>query len=97
VPPHADLFFGTFLPFARALESPIAIACFWVLTVLPLPPLFNVPALRRSMARLTSCDADFAYLDMALFPSFRSLLSAPPKTRAQIRKFRAVLVGYPRD
>jgi hypothetical protein len=66
---YADFFFGTFLPFERALESPIATACFLLFTVLPLLPLLSVPALRRSMARLTSRDADFAYLGMA-FSSF---------------------------
>ena len=36
-----DFFFGTFLPFWRASESPMAIACFLLLTVLPLFPLFS--------------------------------------------------------
>jgi hypothetical protein len=34
-------FFGTFLPFLRASESPMAIACFRLFTVLPLRPLFS--------------------------------------------------------
>ena len=46
---QADFLLGTFLPFARASDSPIAIACFLLLTVLPLLPLLSVPALRRSM------------------------------------------------
>jgi len=37
-------FFGTFLPFLRALESAIAIACFRFLTRPPLP-LFALPRL----------------------------------------------------
>jgi hypothetical protein len=41
------LFRGTFFPFLRALESPIAIACFLLLTRPPLPPrpLLAVPRL----------------------------------------------------
>ena len=52
----AGAFFGTFLPLARASESPIAIACFLLLTVPPLPPgpLFSVPVLRRCRALSTS-------------------------------------------
>jgi hypothetical protein len=37
-------FFGTFLPFLRALDRPIAIACFRLLTRPPLP-LFALPRL----------------------------------------------------
>src|SRR3977135_1187910 len=33
-----DFFFGTFFPFLRALERPMAIACFRLLTLPPLPP-----------------------------------------------------------
>jgi hypothetical protein len=47
--PHADFFLGTFLPFARAFESPIAMARFLLFTVLPLRPLLSVPVLRRFM------------------------------------------------
>jgi hypothetical protein len=54
-------FFGTFLPFARASESPIAIACFLLFTVLPERPLFKVPALRFFIARLTSAEAFLEY------------------------------------
>ncbi len=43
-------FFGTFLPLARASDSPIAIACLRLLTALPDRPLFNVPALRFFIA-----------------------------------------------
>jgi hypothetical protein len=37
-------------------------------TVLPLLPLFSVPALRRFMVRLTSPDADLEYRAI-VFPS----------------------------
>jgi hypothetical protein len=54
-------FFGTFLPLARASESPIAIACLRLFTVLPERPLFKVPALRFFIARSTSAEAFFEY------------------------------------
>src|SRR6202034_1156113 len=63
-----DFLLGTFLPFARASESPIAIACFLLFTVLPLPPLLSVPALRRFMAPFTSSDADLEYRAMMFSP-----------------------------
>jgi hypothetical protein len=50
---------GTFAPFLRASESPIAIACFRLVTRPPCPdlPLFNVPRFRRLMALSTDLDA----------------------------------------
>lgn len=39
LPSNQDFFFGTFLPFFLALERPMAIACFWLLTLPPRPPL----------------------------------------------------------
>jgi hypothetical protein len=80
--PQADFLLGTFLPFARASESPIAIACFLLFTVLPLPPLLSVPALRRFMAPFTSSDADLEYRAMVFFPLGSS------KTAIPSRKFR---------
>jgi hypothetical protein len=56
-----EAFFGTFLPLARASESPIAIACLRLLTLRPDRPLFNVPDLRFFIARLTSPDAFLEY------------------------------------
>ncbi len=43
-----DRFFGTFLPFLRASDSPMAIACLRLLTLPPLPPrpLLSVPCER---------------------------------------------------
>src|SRR4051812_47364555 len=48
-------FRGTFAPFARASESPIAIACLRLFTLPPFPPgpLFRVPFFRFFIARLT--------------------------------------------
>jgi hypothetical protein len=54
-------FFGTFLPLARASESPIAMACLRLFTVLPERPLFKVPALRFFIARSTSAEAFLEY------------------------------------
>jgi hypothetical protein len=54
-----ELRFGTFLPFLRASDKPIAMACFRLLTLPPRPPFprLRVPRLRRRMALLTSFDA----------------------------------------
>ena len=43
---------GTFAPFFRASDRPIAIACFRLFTLRP-DPLFNVPRLRRRIALST--------------------------------------------
>jgi hypothetical protein len=58
----ADFLAGTLPPSARASERPIAIACLRLLTVLPEPPLFNVP-------RFRSCIA-FSTLSCAFCPYF---------------------------
>jgi len=54
---------GTFAPFSRASESPIAMACFRLVTVPPLPPLplFKVPRLRRRIALSTALPAALPY------------------------------------
>src|SRR5262245_35468951 len=60
--PYSFLFRrGTFFPFFRASDSPIAIACLRLLTFLPLRPLFSVPLLRFFIARLTSLEAPLEY------------------------------------
>jgi hypothetical protein len=62
-PPREDrddeLRLGTFAPFLRASDSPIAIACFRLVTRPPCPdfPLFSVPCFRRLMALSTDLDA----------------------------------------
>jgi hypothetical protein len=53
---------GTFAPFSRASESPIAIACLRLFTVRPLPPLLSVPDFRLCIARFTLLLAAFPYL-----------------------------------
>jgi hypothetical protein len=57
--PQLAFFVGTFLPFLRASESPIAIACLRLLTVPPFPPLplFNWPRLNLCISRSTSSEA----------------------------------------
>ena len=68
---YLDFFLGTLAPFFRASESPMAIACFRLLTVPPLPPLpdFSVPLFFRCMALLTLLPAAFPYLAIAFLPS----------------------------
>jgi len=62
-PPREDrldeLLLGTFAPFFRASDNPIAIACFLLVTRPPCPdfPLINVPCFRRLMALSTDFDA----------------------------------------
>jgi len=68
------LFFGTLAPFFRASESPIAIACFLLLTFLPDPPLLSVPAFRFFMARPTFFAAPLEYLRFFAIASILSLL-----------------------
>lgn len=51
-PDQAAFFRGTFAPFLRASESPMAIACLRLVTFPPLPPFpeRNVPFFSRLMA-----------------------------------------------
>ena len=58
---------GTFFPFCRASDRPIAIACFRLVTFLPLRPLLSVPFLRFFIARSTSFEALLEYLRAILF------------------------------
>jgi hypothetical protein len=67
-----DFFRGTLAPFLRASERPMAIACFRLFTVPPLPPFpdFKVPRFLRRIALLTDLPAAFPYL--AILVSFLS-------------------------
>jgi hypothetical protein len=58
--PFLAPFFGTFAPFFLASDKPIAIACFRLVTFLPLP-LFNWPRFFLCMARFTFLPAPFEY------------------------------------
>jgi hypothetical protein len=53
---------GTFAPDRRASDKPIAIACFRLVTVLPLPPDFSRPRFISCIARSTFVEAFFEYL-----------------------------------
>ena len=57
-PPFFD---GTLAPSSRASESPIAIACFLLVTFFPDRPLFNVPCFRSCIAFSTFLLAFFPY------------------------------------
>ena len=59
---------GTFAPFFRASDNPIAMACLRLVTFFPLLPDCNVPFLRRRMALSTFFDAALPYL-VAIVPS----------------------------
>ena len=56
-----DFFEGTLPPSLRASESPIAIACFLLVTFLP-EPLLSVPRFRSCIAFSTLSDDFFPYL-----------------------------------
>jgi hypothetical protein len=62
-------FFGTFAPFARASDNPIAIACFRLFTLPPFPPLplFSVPFFRFFIALSTLLPAAFPYFRVLFF------------------------------
>jgi hypothetical protein len=64
----ADFLAGTFLPFWRASESPMAMACLRLVTFLPLPPLLRVPRLRLCMAPSTSLEAAGEYFRAICVP-----------------------------
>jgi hypothetical protein len=68
-------FFGTLAPFFRASESPIAIACFLLVTLRPDLPLFSVPALRFFIARPTVFAAPLEYFRFFAFLAMALILS----------------------
>jgi hypothetical protein len=63
-----DFLFGTFLPFFRAFDSPMAIACLRLLTLPSFPPgpLLAVPRVYRCISLLTSLPALLEYLGLAV-------------------------------
>src|SRR5881392_39634 len=74
VDPYDFFFFlGTFAPFLRALERPMAMACLRLLALPPLPPLplFCLPRFCLWTAFLTSSPAFFPYLAIARLPGVR--------------------------
>ncbi len=50
------------MPSLRASDSPIAIACFRLVTFFPLRPLFNLPCFISFISRSTFLPADGLYL-----------------------------------
>ncbi len=69
---HAVGFLGTFLPFFRALDRLIAMACLRLFTLPPLPPLplLAVPRLYRRISLSTSLPALGEYLRFVLAMCF---------------------------
>ena len=61
-------FRGTFAPARRASESPIAIACFRLVTFLPDPPLRSVPRFRSRITFATFFCAALPYRAMGETP-----------------------------
>jgi hypothetical protein len=55
-------FRGTFAPFLRASDRPIAIACLRLFTFRPLRPERSVPFFLRRIALPTRFEADLPYL-----------------------------------
>jgi hypothetical protein len=64
---YDDFFLGTFAPFFRASERPIAIACLRLVTFLPLRPLFNLPCVISCISVFTCFAADDPYLRADFF------------------------------
>jgi hypothetical protein len=64
IQPQRDAFFGTFAPFLRASDKPMAIACFLLFTMPPFPPFPDrkVPFFLRRIALLTVLLAARPYL-----------------------------------
>src|SRR5438270_14047256 len=62
--PYAAFFLGTLAPFLRASDRPIAIACFLLFTLPPLPlrPERSVPCFFRRIALATLFPAPLLYL-----------------------------------
>ena len=59
---------GTFPPARRASDSPMAMACFRLVTFFPERPLFKVPLLRSRIALLTFSAAFLPYLAIRATP-----------------------------
>jgi hypothetical protein len=65
-----EFFSGTFAPFLRASERPMAMACFGFVTFLPLRPLFNLPRFISCISVSTCFAAEGPYLRVDLFAAF---------------------------
>jgi len=60
-------FLGTFAPAFLASDNPIAMACFLLVTFLPLRPLRRVPSFCLRIALATLAEAFLEYLAMTVF------------------------------
>lgn len=89
-----DFLRGTLPPARRASESPMAIACFRLVTFLPERPLFNVPRLRSCIAFSTFCDAFFPYRAIVR-PPVLTLAGTMPVERERSAQSITVLSWYP--
>ncbi len=76
---------GTFPPSRLASDSPMAIACLRLFTVLPDPPDLSCP-------RFISCIA-LSTLSEAFFPYFRPPLVLDLDVRLELRRFVERVVG----
>src|SRR4030095_7637730 len=79
---------GTFPPARRASESPMAIACFRLVTFFPDRPLFNVPRLRSRIARSTFSLAIRPYF--AIETSTRARVQSPCLQKLNIQEAKAL-------
>jgi hypothetical protein len=97
-------FRGTFAPFFRASDRPIAIACLRLFTVRPLLPDLSVPLFRRRIALSTRFDAALPYfrrpedLRAAIVPSVLGLLVSISRRLARVvpvnHRVDRVVVAY---
>jgi hypothetical protein len=78
---------GTFAPFFRASDKPIAIACSRLFTLPPRPPfpLLSVPRLRRRMALFTLLAAPLLYFRPLDFRDERFLVAIETSERRMMR------------
>lgn len=79
--PEEEFFLlGTFAPSSRASERPIAMACFGLVTFLPLRPLFNVPSFISSIDFLTlDCDSlEYCAIELILIKKSVRAIIVPP-------------------
>jgi hypothetical protein len=75
---------GTFAPFSRASLRPMAIACFSLVTFLPVL-LFSVPLFLRRIADSTLFDAAFPYFAMGLTSGRTRASPMPMRSTAKSR------------
>jgi hypothetical protein len=89
-----DFRFGTRLPFLRASDNPIAMACLRLLTFLPLRPLLSVPFLRFRIARFTSFDALREYLRAMVNPPLGNITMRKSSESPMKKRLLEGLVPY---